>query len=202
MGKTIKKIKQKVENLKKKTKGKVRGLTRRRLSEEDKRRYYLNNSSESNVSSFSNVESINSNRNNSSVKSTESNFFGLPNGYYNYNIPTPTKNSKNNESNKNSPFQRVPGKLTPLKLKSNNSPNINEANFTEVKRISTRRIRKNKPKRVPAAKASNKSKTQKATAVARKKKAEAGGRADKKPNMAKTLASGGLAVRGYGLARR
>jgi len=37
----------------------------------------------------------------------------------------------------------------------------------------------------------------------RKQKVEAGGRrADKKPNIAKTLASGGLAVRGYGMARR
>ena len=62
--------------------------------------------------------------------------------------------------------------------------------------------RKNYPKCVPAAKAAGMSKSQKATAVARKKKAEAGGRSDKKPNIAKTLASGGLAVRGYGMARR
>jgi hypothetical protein len=47
------------------------------------------------------------------------------------------------------------------------------------------------------------SKGQKKTAVARKNKAEAGGRrADKKPNRAATLASGGLAVRGYGIAMR
>ena len=59
------------------------------------------------------------------------------------------------------------------------------------------------PKCVPAAKAAGMSKSQKRTAVARKKKVEAGGRrADKKPNIAKTLASGGLAVRGYGIANR
>ena len=53
--------------------------------------------------------------------------------------------------------------------------------------------RKNYPKCVPAAKAAGMSKSQKRTAVARKKKAEAGGRRpDKKPNRAKTLAMGGL----------
>ena len=63
--------------------------------------------------------------------------------------------------------------------------------------------RKNYPKCVPAAKAAGMSKSKKATAVRRKQKVEAGGRrADKKPNIAKTLASGGLAVRGYGMARR
>ena len=45
------------------------------------------------------------------------------------------------------------------------------------------------------------SKSQKRTAVARKKKAEAGGRrADKKPNRAKTLAHGGLVQRRAGAA--
>ncbi len=132
MRKTLKKLKQKA-------KGKLTGLTRRRLSEEDKRRLYLNNSSESNVSSFSPVESINSN--NSSVESTESNFFGLPPGYGNYN-------SKNNESNMNNPFQRVPGKIVPLKLKSN-SPNINLAEFDTFRNIPTvsaRRTIKSKSK--------------------------------------------------------
>jgi hypothetical protein len=66
--------------------------------------------------------------------------------------------------------------------------------------------RKNYPKCVPAAKAAGMSKSQKRTAVARKKKAEAGGRrADKKPNRAKTLAMNGIstqrragaAVRGF-----
>ena len=53
--------------------------------------------------------------------------------------------------------------------------------------------RKNYPKCVPAAKAAGMSKSQKRTAVSRKKKAEAGGRrSDKKPNRAKTLAMGGL----------
>ena len=53
--------------------------------------------------------------------------------------------------------------------------------------------RKNYPKCVPAAKAGAMTKGQKKTAVARKNKAEAGGRrADKKPNRAKTLAVGGL----------
>ena len=60
--------------------------------------------------------------------------------------------------------------------------------------------RKNYPKCVPAAKAAGMSKSQKRTAVARKKKAEAGGRrADKKPNRARTFAKaagGGMAVRG------
>ena len=63
--------------------------------------------------------------------------------------------------------------------------------------------RSNYPKCVPAAKASGMSKSKKRTAVARKQKVEAGGRSpDKKPNIAKTLASGGLAVRGYGTASR
>ena len=63
--------------------------------------------------------------------------------------------------------------------------------------------RKGYPKCVPAAKAAGMSKGQKKTAVARKNKAEAGGRrADKKPNRATTLASGGLAIRGYGIANR
>ena len=45
------------------------------------------------------------------------------------------------------------------------------------------------------------SKSQKRTAVARKKKAEAGGRrADKKPNRAKTLAQGGFVQRRAGAA--
>ena len=66
--------------------------------------------------------------------------------------------------------------------------------------------RRNYPKCVPAAKAARMSKSQKRTAVARKKKAEAGGRrADKKPNRAKTLAMNGIstqrragaAVRGF-----
>ena len=49
--------------------------------------------------------------------------------------------------------------------------------------------RKNYPKCVPAAKARGMSKGQKASAVARKNKAEAGGRrADKKPNRAATFA--------------
>ena len=63
--------------------------------------------------------------------------------------------------------------------------------------------RSNYPKCVPAAKASGMSKSKKRTAVARKQKVEAGGRSpNKKPNIAKTLASGGLAVRGYGTASR
>ena len=63
--------------------------------------------------------------------------------------------------------------------------------------------RKNYPKCVPSAKASSMSKGEKKTAVARKNKAEASGRrSDKKPNRAATLASGGLAVRGYGIAMR
>ena len=63
--------------------------------------------------------------------------------------------------------------------------------------------RANYPKCVPAAKAAGMSKGQKKTAVARKNKAESGGRrADKKPNRAATLASGGLAIRGYGIANR
>ena len=57
------------------------------------------------------------------------------------------------------------------------------------------------PKCVPAAKAAGMSKSQKRTAVARKKKVEAGGRrADKKPNRAKTLAQGGLVQRRAGAA--
>tara|TARA_Y100000015_G_scaffold22098_1_gene21375 strand:- start:292 stop:615 length:324 start_codon:yes stop_codon:yes gene_type:complete len=61
--------------------------------------------------------------------------------------------------------------------------------------------RKNYPKCVPASKAAGMSKSQKRTAVARKKKVEAGGRrADKKPNRAKTLAQGGLVQRRAGAA--
>ena len=137
MKNTLKKVKQKVRR--------VTARRRPRITEARKQELHQN-SSESNISSLSSFELFNSNRNNSSVKSTESNFFGLPNGYYNYNHNIPTKNSKNNESNKNSPFQRVPpGKIVPFKLKSN-SPNINLANFTELKTIPTRRTRRNKPK--------------------------------------------------------
>tara|TARA_R100001015_G_C4576189_1_gene133427 strand:- start:321 stop:644 length:324 start_codon:yes stop_codon:yes gene_type:complete len=63
--------------------------------------------------------------------------------------------------------------------------------------------RKNYPKCVPASKAAGMSKSQKRTAVARKKKVEARGRrSDKKPNRAKTLAQGGLVQRRSGAAIR
>ena len=66
--------------------------------------------------------------------------------------------------------------------------------------------RKNYPKCVPAAKAAGMSKGQSASAVSRKKKAEAGGRrADKKPNRAATFtpkrvkaAQGKFVARGCG----
>ena len=61
--------------------------------------------------------------------------------------------------------------------------------------------KKNYPKCVPAAKAAGMSKSQR-TAVARKRKLRLEVEEQIKTNIAKTLASGGLAVRGYGIANR
>ena len=129
---------------------KVRRVTARRrppITEARKQELHDGNSSESNISSLSSFGSFNSNSSNSSVKSTESDFANpVGKNSPGYVPGTPSGNSFN--------YFDFPirGKIVPLKLNPNNSPNINEAkitNFTEVKRISTRRTRKSKPKRKP-----------------------------------------------------